>query len=56
MLSSVSKPHEPVTLVLKNCLFTGSHEAAMQIDMIYSFLGTCEINNVEHLLWLKDLI
>jgi hypothetical protein len=36
----------PVALGRKNYLFVGSHEAARQAAMIYSFLGTCKINNV----------
>lgn len=46
----------PVTLGRKNYLFAGSHEAAQQAAMIYSFLGTCKINNVEPFAWLKDVL
>jgi transposase len=46
----------PVALGRKNYLFAGSHEAAQQAAMIYSFLGTCKINNVEPYSWLKDTI
>jgi transposase len=46
----------PVTLGRKNYLFAGSHEAAQQAAMIYSFLGTCKINNVEPLGWLKAVL
>jgi transposase len=46
----------PVALGRKNYLFAGSHEAAQQAAMIYSFLGTCKINNVEPLSWLKDVL
>ena len=46
----------PVALGRKNYLFAGSHEAAQQAAMIYSFLGTCKINNVEPLAWLKDVL
>jgi transposase len=46
----------PVALGRKNYLFAGSHEAAQQAAMIYSFLGTCKINNVEPLGWLKDVL
>lgn len=45
-----------VALGRKNYLFAGSHEAAQQAAMIYSFLGTCKINNVEPLGWLKDVL
>jgi len=46
----------PVALGRKNYLFAGSHEAAQQAAMIYSFLGTCKINNVEPYTWLKDIL
>jgi transposase len=46
----------PVALGRKNYLFAGSHEAAQHAAMIYSFLGTCKINNVEPLGWLKDVL
>ena len=46
----------PVALGRKNYLFAGSHEAAQQAAMIYSFLGTCKINNVEPLGWLRDVL
>lgn len=46
----------PLTLGRKNYLFAGSHEAATNAAMIYSFLGTCKINNVEPFAWLKDVI
>ncbi len=37
-------------------MFAGSHEAAQQAAMIYSFLGTCKINNVEPFAWLKKVL
>jgi len=46
----------PVAIGRKNYLFAGSHEAAQQAAMIYSFLGTCKINNVEPYGWLKDVL
>jgi transposase len=46
----------PLTLGRKNYLFAGSHEAARHASMIYSFLGTCKINNVEPLSWLKETL
>ena len=46
----------PVALGRKNYLFAGSHEAAQQAAMIYSFLGTCKINNVEPYEWLKNTL
>lgn len=43
-----------VALGRKNYLFAGSHEAAQQAAMIYSFLGTCKINNIKPYEWLKN--
>lgn len=46
----------PVAIGRKNYLFAGSHEAAQQAAMIYSFLGTCKINNIEPYEWLKNTL
>jgi transposase len=46
----------PVALGRKNYLFAGSHEAAQQAAMMYSFLGTCKINHVEPTQWLKEVL
>ena len=46
----------PLTLGRKNYMFAGSHEGARNAAMIYSFLGTCKINNVEPYAWLKDVL
>jgi hypothetical protein len=46
----------PVALGRKNYLFAGSHEAAQRAAMIYSFLGTCKLNNVEPSAWLKETL
>jgi transposase len=46
----------PVALGRKNYMFAGSHEAAKHAAMIYSFLGTCKINNVEPYQWLKSVL
>jgi len=37
-------------------LFAGSHKAAKQAAMMYSFLGTCKIDNVEPYKWLKEVL
>ena len=46
----------PVALGRKNYMFAGSHEGAMRAAMMYSFLGTCKINDVEPFSWLKDVL
>lgn len=43
----------PVVLGRKNYLFAGSHDAAQWAAMMYSFLGSCKLNGVEPLRWLR---
>jgi len=45
----------PVALGRKNYLFAGSHDAAQRTAMLYSFLGSCKMNDVEPSAWLKDV-
>ena len=46
----------PVAIGRKNYLFAGSHNGARRAAMLYSFLGTCKINNVNPFEWLKDIL
>ncbi len=46
----------PVALCRKNYLFAGSHRAAQNAAMLYSFLGTCKINNVNPYEWMTDVL
>jgi transposase len=46
----------PIALGRKNYLFAGSHEAAQRIAMIYSFMGTCKLQEVEPYAWLCDVL
>jgi transposase len=46
----------PVALGRKNYLFAGSHEAAQNAAMLYSFLSSCKMNNVEPFQWLKETL
>lgn len=46
----------PVAIGRKNYLFAGSHNGAQRAAMLYSFLGTCKINNVNPFDWLKDIL
>ena len=43
----------PLALGRKNYLFAGSHDAAQDIAMFYSFFGTCKNNDIDPHLWLK---
>jgi transposase len=46
----------PVALGRKNYLFAGSHQAAQNAAMLYSFLGTCKMNDIEPFQWLKETL
>jgi transposase len=46
----------PLALGRKNYLFAGSHQAAQRAAMMYSFFGTCKLNNVEPLKWLTHVL
>lgn len=46
----------PVAVGRKNYLFAGSHRAAQNAAMLYSFLGTCKINNVDPYQWMTDVL
>ena len=46
----------PVAIGRKNYLFAGSHNGARRAAMLYSFLGTCKINNINPFDWLKDIL
>ena len=37
-------------------MFSGSHEGAKRVAMIYSFLGICKINNIEPFAWFRDVL
>lgn len=46
----------PVAIGRKNYLFAGSHNGARRAAMLYSFLGTCKINEVNPFEWLRDVL
>jgi len=46
----------PLALGRKNYLFAGNHDAAENIAMLYSFLGTCKKNEVDPQQWLTYVI
>ena len=46
----------PVAIGRKNYLFAGSHNGARRAAMLYSFLGTCKINDVNPFQWLSDTL
>ena len=46
----------PLALGRKNYLFAGSHKAAQNTAMIYSFFASCKINNVNPRVWLEYVL
>jgi transposase len=46
----------PVAIGRKNYLFAGSHNGARRAAVLYSFLGTCKINDVNPFEWLRHLL
>ena len=46
----------PLALGRKNYLFAGSHQAAQNAAMIYSFLGTCKMQNINPRQWLQTTL
>ena len=54
--NAVENKIRPLALGRKNYLFAGSHNAAQQAAMIYSFFGTCKMNDIEPLAWLTQTL
>ena len=46
----------PLALGRKNYLFAGSHEAAKNIGMFYSFFATCKNHDIDPTAWLTCVI
>lgn len=46
----------PVAIGRKNYLFAGSHNGAKRAAMLYSFLGTCKINDINPFEWLRNTL
>lgn len=46
----------PLALGRKNYLFAGSHHAAQNTAMLYSFFASCKANDINPYLWLKDVL
>jgi len=52
----VERNIRPVAVGRKNFLFAGSHKAAERLAMIYSLIGTCNLNKVNPYEWLTDVL
>jgi transposase len=46
----------PLALGRKNYLFAGSHEGASRAAMLYSFMGTCKLHQINPQVWLTDVL
>lgn len=46
----------PVAIGRKNYLFAGSHEGAKRAAMLYSFMGTCKMHDINPFEWLRDVL
>jgi len=46
----------PLALGRKNYLFAGSHKAAQNTAMLYSFFGSCKINNINPREWMQYVL
>ena len=46
----------PMAIGRKNYLFCGSHKAAQNAAMLYSFFGSCKMQNSNPREWLEDTL
>ena len=46
----------PMAIGRKNYLFCGSHKAAQNAAMLYSFFGSCKMQNINPREWLEDTL
>ena len=54
--NAVENKIRPLALGRKNYLFAGSHNAAQQAAMMYSFFGSCKLNDINALDWLTETL
>jgi transposase len=52
----VERSIRTVAVGRKNYMFAGSHEGAQRGAMLYSFMETCKMNDVNPYIWLKDIL
>lgn len=52
----VERTIRPLALGRKNYLFAGSHQAAQYTAMMYSFFGSCKLNDVDAFAWMTDVL
>ena len=46
----------PWAIGRKNYLFAGSHQAAQNIAIFYTFFATCKANDINPYKWLSDVL
>ena len=54
--NAIENKIRPLALGRKNFLFTGSHEGAKRIAMMYSFFASCKEADVNPYEWMKDTL
>lgn len=52
----VERSIRTVAIGRKNYMFAGSHEGAQRGAMLYSFMETCKMNDINPYTWLKDVL
>jgi hypothetical protein len=52
----VERSIRPLALGRKNYMFAGSHNAAQNAAMMYSFFGSCKLNDLDPYAWLTDIL
>jgi transposase len=54
--NNIENAVRPLALGRKNYLFAGSHKAAQNIAMMYSFFASCKANDVNPYNWLENVL
>jgi transposase len=54
--NGVENAVRPSAIGKKNYLFAGSHEGAKRAAMLYTFMGSCKMNNINPQEWLTDIL
>lgn len=54
--NKIENKKRPLALGRKNYLFAGSHNAAQNTAIIYSFFATCKANDVNPRIWMQYVL
>ena len=52
----IENPIRPIVIGRKNYLFCGSHKAAQSAAILYSFFGSCKMQNINSRKWLTHTL